>query len=138
MPQRAALLGYVDHATYQLEDESAGSPAAVKHMLTQLVPAALARAREDARDLQQLVEAHARDEDFEPFRLAAWDWAFYAERLRKARFDFDRAQVAPYLSSTACAAGRRVLFRARIVRSNLQGAPGTARLPSGRAGFRGV
>ena len=94
--QRAVLLGYADHASYQLEDESAGSPAAVKRMLTQLVPAALARAREDARDLQQLVEAHARAEDFEPFRLAAWDWAFYAERLRKARFDFDRAQVAPY------------------------------------------
>jgi len=94
--QRAALLGYRNHATYQLEDESAGSPAAVERILTDLVPAALARAREDARDLQQLVEAHAREEGFAPFRLAAWDWPFYAERLRRARFDFDRAEVAPY------------------------------------------
>ena len=94
--QRAALLGYCNHATYQLADESAGSPAAVKRILTDLVPAALARAREDARDLQQLVETHAREEGFEPFVLAAWDWPFYAERLRRARFDFDRAQVAPY------------------------------------------
>jgi peptidyl-dipeptidase Dcp len=94
--QRAALLGYCNHATYQLADESAGSPAAVKSILLDLVPAALARAREDARDLQQLVEAHARAEGFAPFRLAAWDWPFYAERLRKARFDFERAQVAPY------------------------------------------
>ena len=94
--QRAALLGYCNHATYQLADESAGSPAAVKRILMELVPAALARAREDARDLQQLVDAHARAEGFEPFQLAAWDWPFYAERLRKARFDFDRAQVAPY------------------------------------------
>ncbi|HTY93391.1 MAG TPA: M3 family metallopeptidase [Steroidobacteraceae bacterium] len=94
--QRAALLGYGNHATYQLEDESAGSPAAVRRILTDLVPAALARAREDARDLQRMVEEHARAEGFAPFRLAAWDWPFYAERLRKARFDFDRAQVAPY------------------------------------------
>ncbi len=94
--QRAALLGYTNHATYQLEDESAGSPAAVKRILTELVPAALARAREDARDLQQLIDAHARAEGFATFRLAAWDWPFYAERLRKARYDFDRAEVAPY------------------------------------------
>ncbi|HEV2702225.1 MAG TPA: M3 family metallopeptidase [Steroidobacteraceae bacterium] len=94
--ERAALLGFRDHATYQLEDESAGSPAAVHRILTDLVPAALARAREDARDLQQLIDAHAREDGFAPFRLAAWDWLYYAERLRKARFDFDRAQVAPY------------------------------------------
>jgi peptidyl-dipeptidase Dcp len=94
--ERAALLGYRNHASYQLEDESAGTPAAVRRILNDLVPAALARAREDAQDLQQLIEAHAREAGFTPFRLAAWDWLFYAERLRKARFDFDRAQVAPY------------------------------------------
>jgi peptidyl-dipeptidase Dcp len=94
--ERAALLGYGNHATYQLADESAGSPAAVSRILTELLPAALARAREDARDLQQLVEAHAREAGFEPFSLAPWDWPFYAERLRRARFDFDRAEVAPY------------------------------------------
>ncbi|HEX3837464.1 MAG TPA: M3 family metallopeptidase [Steroidobacteraceae bacterium] len=94
--RRAALLGYSNHATYQLADESAGSPAAVTRMLTELLPAALARAREDAHDLQQLVGAHAREAGFEPFALAPWDWPFYAERLRRARFDFDRAEVAPY------------------------------------------
>ena len=94
--ERAALLGYSTHAAYQLEDESAGNPAAVRRILTDLMPAALARAREDARDLQQLVEAHAREEGFAPFALQAWDWPFYAERLRRARFDFDRAEVAPY------------------------------------------
>jgi len=94
--ERAALLGYSNHATYQLADESAGSPAAVSRILTALLPAALARAREDAHDLQQLVDAHAREAGFERFALAPWDWPFYAERLRRARFDFDRAQVAPY------------------------------------------
>jgi len=94
--ERAALLGYGNHAAYQLEDESAGNPAAVGRILNDLVPAALARARADARDLQQLVETQARAEGFAPFRLQAWDWPFYAERLRKVRFDFDRAEVAPY------------------------------------------
>jgi peptidyl-dipeptidase Dcp len=94
--ERAALLGYRNHAAYQLEDESAGNPAAVGRILNDLVPAALARARADARDLQQLIETHARAEGFAPFPLQAWDWPFYAERLRKVRFDFDRAEVAPY------------------------------------------
>jgi peptidyl-dipeptidase Dcp len=94
--ERAALLGYGNHAAYQLEDESAGNPAAARRMLTDLIPAALARTRADASDLQELIDAQAREEGFEPFRLQAWDWPFYAERLRKARFDFDRAEAAPY------------------------------------------
>jgi peptidyl-dipeptidase Dcp len=94
--ERARLLGYGSHAAYQLADESAGNPEAVRRILTELMPAALARLREDARELQQLIEAHAREGGFAPFRLQAWDWPFYAERLRKARFDFDRAAVAPY------------------------------------------
>ncbi len=51
-PERAALLGYRNHATYQLEDESAGNPAAVRRILADLVPIALARTREDAVHLQ--------------------------------------------------------------------------------------
>ena len=94
--QRAGLLGYPSHAAYQLEDESAGNPAAVRRILEDLTPAGLARVHEDARDLQLLIDAHARAEGFAPFPLAAWDWLFYAERLRKARFDFERAEVAPY------------------------------------------
>ena len=94
--ERAALLGYPNHAAYQLEDESAGNPQAVRRVLLDLVPAALARAREDAQDLRQLIAEHADEAGFEPFELAAWDWPFYAGRLRKRRYDFDRAEVAPY------------------------------------------
>ncbi len=94
--ERAALLGYPNHAAYQLEDESAGDPEAVRRMLLDLAPAALERAREDARDLRQLIAEHALEAGFEPFELEAWDWPFYAERLRKRRYDFDRAEVAPY------------------------------------------
>jgi len=94
--ERARLLGYASHAAYQLEDESAGNPAAVHGILTQLAPAALARARQDAADLQKLIDSEAAANHTEPFALQPWDWAFYAEQLRKARYDFDQAQVRPY------------------------------------------
>jgi len=94
--ERAKLLGYPNHAAYQLEDESAGTPSAVRDILTHLVPAALASARRDAAEMQKIIDAEAARDHTEPFKLQPWDWAFYAEALRKARYDFDEAQVAPY------------------------------------------
>jgi peptidyl-dipeptidase Dcp len=94
--ERAALLGYPNHATYQLEDESAANPAAVHQILSELVPVALARARQDAADMQKLIDAEAVVKGTAPFALQPWDWACYAEKLRTARFDFDQAQVKPY------------------------------------------
>jgi peptidyl-dipeptidase Dcp len=94
--ERAVLLGYPNHAAYQLEDESAANPAAVHQILTQLVPVALARAKQDAADMQKLIDAESAASHTEPFTLQPWDWAFYAEKLRSARFDFDQAQVKPY------------------------------------------
>jgi peptidyl-dipeptidase Dcp len=94
--ERALLLGYPNHATYTLEDESAGDPQAVHRMLTELAPVALQRARQDAADLQQLIDAEAAANGTARFELQPWDWSFYAEKLRTARFDFDQAQVKPY------------------------------------------
>jgi peptidyl-dipeptidase Dcp len=94
--ERAALLGYPNHAAYQLEDESAANPAAVHQILSELVPVALARARQDAADMQRLIDAEAAASHTAPFVLGPWDWAFYAQKLRRARFDFDQAQVKPY------------------------------------------
>jgi peptidyl-dipeptidase Dcp len=94
--ERAALLGYPSHAAYELEDESAANPAAVHAMLTQLAPAALERAKRDAADLQKLIDAEAAANHTQPFELQPWDWAHYAEKLRKQRYDFDQTQVAPY------------------------------------------
>jgi peptidyl-dipeptidase Dcp len=94
--ERAALLGYPNHAAYQLEDESAANPAAVHQILSELVPVALTRARQDAADMQKLIDAEAAANHTAPFVLAPWDWAFYSEKLRRARFDFDQAQVKPY------------------------------------------
>jgi peptidyl-dipeptidase Dcp len=94
--ERAALLGYPNHAAYQLEDESAANPEAVHRILSELAPVALARARQDAADMQQLIDAEAAATHTAPFALAPWDWAFYSDKLRHARFDFDQAQVKPY------------------------------------------
>jgi peptidyl-dipeptidase Dcp len=94
--ERARLLGYPDHAAYVLEDESAGNPAAVADMIRQVAPAALKRAREEAADIQKLIDAQAAARGVPSFRLEPWDWSFYAEQVRKARYDFDQAQVAPY------------------------------------------
>ncbi len=94
--ERAQLLGYPNHACYQLEDESAATPTAVHDILTRLVPAALASARHDAAEMQKIVDAEAARNHTQPFKLEAWDWPFYAEELRKLRYDFDEARVAPY------------------------------------------
>ncbi|HWZ64075.1 MAG TPA: M3 family metallopeptidase [Steroidobacteraceae bacterium] len=94
--ERAALLGYPDHAAYVLEDESAGNPAAVADMIKQVAPAALRRAREEAADIQKLIDAQAAARGVASFTLEPWDWSFYSEQVRKAHYAFDQAQVAPY------------------------------------------
>jgi peptidyl-dipeptidase Dcp len=90
--RRAVLLGYASHAAWVLEDQMAAAPEAVEQFVSRLVGPALANARAEARDLQALVDRQAGG-----FELAAWDWPFYAEQLRKARFDLDDATLAPYL-----------------------------------------
>ena len=94
--ERASLLGYPNHAAYQLEDESAGNPAAVREMISQVAPAALARARAEAAEIQKLIDEQAVAAGTPSFPLQPWDWSFYSQQVRKARYDFDQARVAPY------------------------------------------
>jgi peptidyl-dipeptidase Dcp len=94
--ERAALLGYADHAAYVLEDESAGNPQAVADMIKQVAPAALKRAHAEAADIQKLIDAQAAARGVPSFALQPWDWTFYAEQVRKQHYAFDQAQVAPY------------------------------------------
>ncbi|HUJ88276.1 MAG TPA: M3 family metallopeptidase, partial [Burkholderiales bacterium] len=94
--ERARLLGYPDHAAYVLEDESAGTPAAVADMIHQVAPAALRRAREEGAEIQKLIDTQAAARGGTAFTLQPWDWQFYAEQVRKAHYAFDQAQVAPY------------------------------------------
>ena len=89
---RATLLGYQSHAAYQLEDQTAGSVATVNKMLSDITPAAVANARKEIKDIQAVI-----DEQKGGFKLAPWDWDFYSEQVRKARYAFDEAQLRPYL-----------------------------------------
>ena len=89
---RATLLGYPNHATYVLEDETAQSTTAVNKLLSDLAPAAVANAKVEAADMQKIINAEKGG-----FQLAAWDWAYYTEKVRAKRYNFDEGQLKPYL-----------------------------------------
>lgn len=94
--QKAKLLGYPTYAAYALADETASTPAAVDAILSRLGAAAVKKAKKEAADLQKIIDTQAKASRTPRFELQPWDWAFYAEQDRKARFDFDEAQVKPY------------------------------------------
>lgn len=89
--ERAKLLGYANHAAYQLEDETALTTTAVNRLLADLAPPAVANARKEAAAMQEIVDAEKGG-----FEIAAHDWDFYSEKVRLARYDFDEAQLRPY------------------------------------------
>ncbi|MBB5206638.1 M3 family metallopeptidase [Chiayiivirga flava] len=89
--ERAALLGYADHASYVLEDQTAKTTRAVNDMLGGLAPAAVANARREAADMQAMI-----DREKGGFQLAAWDWAYYAEKVRREKYAFDESELRPY------------------------------------------
>ena len=89
--ERAKLLGYPNHATYQLEDQTAGNVPTVNKLLAQLAPPAVANARREAADMQKVV-----DQEKGGFQIASWDWDIYSEKVRKARYQFDESELRPY------------------------------------------
>ena len=89
--ERAAVVGYPNHAAYILEEETAQTVDAVNTRLVSLVPPAVANAAREEADLQTIASASGADVD-----LAAWDWAYYTEKVRAARFAFDASQLRPY------------------------------------------
>ncbi|MBX9246108.1 M3 family metallopeptidase [Actinotalea ferrariae] len=90
--ERARLLGYEHHAAYVAEDGTARTTQAVSAMLGRLAPAAAANARREAADLERALQA-----DEPGATLEAWDWPFYAERVRQERYSLDDALLRPYL-----------------------------------------
>ena len=89
--ERAQLLGYDNHAHFILEDRTAQTVAAVNSRLAELTTPALANVNREAVDLQQMIYDDGQD-----FELASWDWDFYTEKLRLARYDFDAKELRPY------------------------------------------
>jgi len=90
--QKAKLLGYPSFANWVLEDQMAKTPEAADAFLTRLIPPATANARREAADIQAQIDSQKGG-----FQLAPWDWDFYAEQVRKAKFDLDSATVSQYL-----------------------------------------
>jgi peptidyl-dipeptidase Dcp len=89
--QRASLLGFPNHAAWQLKDQMAKTPDNALDFLNTLVPLATARAAREGKDIQAVIDAQHGG-----FTLEAWDWDFYAEQVRKAKYDLDDAEVKPY------------------------------------------
>jgi peptidyl-dipeptidase Dcp len=89
--QKAALLGYPNFAAWVLTDQMAKTPEAALHFVDALVPAATAKAASEAQEIQAVI-----DSQHGGFTLAPWDWNFYAEQVRKAKYDLDESQVKPY------------------------------------------
>jgi peptidyl-dipeptidase Dcp len=89
--ERAKLLGYENHAAYQLEDQTAKDVSTVNKLLADLAVPAVANARREAADMQKIV-----DQEKGGFQIASWDWDFYSEKVRKARYQFDESEVRPY------------------------------------------
>jgi peptidyl-dipeptidase Dcp len=89
--EKAQLLGYPSYAAYVLEDQMAKTPQAAEAFMRQLSPAARARSIAEAAENQKMIQADGGN-----FKLEPWDWARYSERVRKARYDLDDAEVKPY------------------------------------------
>ncbi|MDB5114514.1 MAG: peptidyl-dipeptidase Dcp [Mucilaginibacter sp.] len=90
--QKAKLLGYPTYSAWKLQNQMAKTPAAVEKFLLDMAPATIAKAKEEAADIQAVI-----DQQHGGFKLEPWDWNFYAEQVRKAKFDLDESQVKPYL-----------------------------------------
>ena len=89
--QKAKLLGYPSFAAWKLEDQMAKNPEAALQFMDAIVPAATAKAAREAQDIQAAIDAQQG-----AFQLEPWDWNFYAEQVRKARYGLDEEQVKSY------------------------------------------
>ncbi len=91
--ERANILGFPSHAAYVLDDCMAKTPEAVNNLLMQVWKPALAKAKKEAQEYQKMIIAEGNS-----FKLAPYDWRYYSEQLRKAKYDLDDDVIRPYLS----------------------------------------
>jgi len=91
--QKAKVLGFPTFAAWKLEDQMAKTPEGALRFMDAIVPAATAKAGQEAKDNQAVIDAQHGG-----FQLQPWDWEFYAEQVRKARYDLDDSEVKPYFA----------------------------------------
>ena len=89
--QKAKLMGKKSFAEWKLQDQMAQTPAPAMDLLAKIAKPAVAKANEEAKDIQALIDAQNGG-----FKLEPWDWDFYSEQVRKAKYDLDESQIKPY------------------------------------------
>jgi peptidyl-dipeptidase Dcp len=89
--QKAKLLGFPNYAAWKLEDQMAKTPESALKFMDALVAGATARATGEARDIQTVIDSQKAG-----FKLEPWDWNYYAEQVRKAKYNMDEAEIKPY------------------------------------------
>ncbi len=89
--QQANLVGFADYASWALQDQMAKTPTAALAFMQNIVPAATTRAKREAADIQALI-----DDRQGGFALAPWDWQFYAEQVRKMKYELNDSQIRPF------------------------------------------
>jgi peptidyl-dipeptidase Dcp len=89
--QKSKLLGFDNFASWRLQNTMAKKPQAVLDLFSKLVPAATAKAKKEIAEIQKMINSQG-----ETFQLAPWDWNFYAEKVRKAKYNLDENEIKPY------------------------------------------
>lgn len=92
---KAQILGKQNFAEWKLQDQMAKTPEAAKQLMDQLAKPAVETAKREAKDIQALIDQQKGN-----FKLEPWDWNFYAEQVRKAKFDLDDNEIKPYFEIT--------------------------------------
>ncbi len=89
--QQAKLLGFPHYAAWKIADQMAKTPEAALNFMREIVPAARQRASDELASIQAII-----DKQQGGFSAQPWDWAFYAEQVRREKFDLDESQLKPY------------------------------------------
>ncbi|MDD4922064.1 MAG: M3 family metallopeptidase [Bacteroidales bacterium] len=89
--ERAKMLGFQNHAAYVLDENMAKNPETVMPFLDGIWKRGLAQAKKEVLEMQQMIQSEGKD-----FKLQAWDWWYYSEKVRKARFNLDESEIKPF------------------------------------------
>ena len=95
--EKAHLMGYPNYAAWKLQDEMAKTPENAMHLMMQVWPSAVARIHQEVADMQKVADAEHAQGTPGAIKIEAWDYRYYAEKVRKAKYDLDMNQVKPYL-----------------------------------------
>ncbi|MFO0613903.1 MAG: M3 family metallopeptidase [Polyangiaceae bacterium] len=96
--KKAGMFGYPNYAAYAIAEETAETPEAAQGILKKLIPAALAKAKSEATEIQAMIDKTTKAAKEKSFELEPWDWDFYSQKVQREKYSFDEAEVRPYFS----------------------------------------